>query len=99
MGAHKIYYRGYVLIRLKIMGTEWKVVEKLTGLKSTDPNEDWIIPYATPIYGGWDVLLECSFSQLSDLDKIVTFCRVDKDLSQWIEETTTLMGSKKDYPG
>ena len=32
-----------------------------------------------------------------DRDKIVTYCRVDNDLSQWIEETTTLMGSKNDY--
>jgi hypothetical protein len=44
------------------------------------------------------VIVECSFSKLSDIDKILTYCRVDKDLSQWVEETTTLMGSKKDYP-
>ena len=44
-------------------------------------------------------MVECSFSKLRDIDKIVTFCRVDKELSQWIEETTTLMGAKNDYPG
>ncbi|MFX0029331.1 MAG: hypothetical protein ACFE8B_08985 [Candidatus Hermodarchaeota archaeon] len=82
---------------MRAIGTEWDVVNKLTGLKSTEPDEDWKITYATPIYGGWDVIIECTFSKLKDLDKIVTFCRVDKDLSQWIEETTTLMGSKKDY--
>jgi len=71
----------------------------LTDLKSTEPDEDWKITYATPIYGGWDIMVECSFSKLKDLDKIVTFCRLDKELSQWIEETTTLMGSKKDYSG
>ncbi|MFX1480782.1 MAG: hypothetical protein ACFFCI_22065 [Promethearchaeota archaeon] len=93
-----MYYRGYILIRLKVIGTEWKVVDKLTGLKSTEPEEDWKITYATPIYGGWDVMVECTFSKLKDLDKIVTFCRIDRDLSQWIEETTTLMGSKNDFP-
>lgn len=88
----------YILIRLKVIGSEWKVVDKLNGLKSTESEGDWKVTYATPIYGGWDVIVECSFSKLNDLDKIVTFCRVDKDLSQWIEETTTLMGSKNDYP-
>lgn len=92
-----MYYRGYILIRLRVIGTEWDVVKKLTGLKSTEPDEDWKITYATPIYGGWDVIVECTFSKLKDLDKIVTFCRIDKDLSVWIEETTTLMGSKKDF--
>jgi len=43
-------------------------------------------------------MVECSFSKLKDLDKIVTFCRVNKELSAWIEETTTLMGSKNDFP-
>jgi len=94
-----MYYRGYILIRLKVIGTEYEVVKKLTNLKSSDLDEDWKITYATPVYGGWDVIVECSFSKLKDLDKIVTYCRVDNDLSQWIEETTTLMGSKNDYPG
>ena len=98
IGEFEIYYRGYILIRLKTIGTEWKVVEKLIGLESSEPNEEWKITYAKPVYGGWDVTVECSFSKLKDLDKIVTFCRVDKDLSQWIEETTTLMGSRNDYP-
>ena len=93
----KIYYRGYILIRLKVIGTEWRVVKKLINLKSTEADEDWKITYATPIYGGWDVIVECSFGKLKDLDKIVTFCRIDEDLSHWIEETTTLMGSKNDY--
>jgi hypothetical protein len=93
-----MYYRGYILIRLKVIGTEWEVVKKLINLKSSEQDEDWKITYATPVYGSWDVIVECSFSKLKDLDKIVTYCRVDNDLSQWIEETTTLMGSKNDYP-
>ncbi|MFX1314473.1 MAG: hypothetical protein ACFE9T_01295 [Promethearchaeota archaeon] len=86
------------MIRLKTIGTEWKVVERLSGLKANEADEDWKITYVTPIYGGWDIIAECSFSKLEDLDKIVTFCRVDRELSQWIEETTTLMGSRNDYP-
>ena len=94
-----MYYRGYILIRLKEIGSEWKVVDKLKGLKSSELENDWKITYATPLYGAWDAIVECSFTKLKELDKIVTYCRVDKDLSQWIDETTTLMGSKNDYPG
>jgi len=93
-----VYYRGYILTRLKQIGTEWKVVDKVKDLKSSEPDEDWKVTYATPVYGGWDLIIECSFTKLQDLDKIVTFCRVDEDLSQWIEETTTLMGSRNDHP-
>jgi len=81
-----------------VIGTEWKVAEKLSGLKATDPDEDWKVTYVTPIYGGWDLIVECSFSRLQDLDKIVTYCRIDKDLSKWVEETTTLVSNKPDYP-
>jgi hypothetical protein len=82
---------------LKTVGTEWDVVRKLNGLKSTEPDEDWKITYVSPIYGGWDLIVECAFSKAKDLDKIVAFCKIDKELAQWIEETTTLMGSKSDY--
>ena len=85
-------------MRLKIIGKEWNVVEKLKNLKSSEADEDWSVTYATPIYGGWDVIVECSFSKLQDLDKIVTYCRVDEDLSQFIEETTTLCGTKPNFP-
>jgi len=85
------------LIRLKTIGREWDLVEKLKGMKSTDPEEDWKITYATPLYGGWDAIVECSFSELKDMDHIVSFCRFDKELSSWIEETTTLMGLRNDY--
>lgn len=66
-------------------------------LKSTDPGENWMVTYSTPVYGGWDLIIECSFSNLQDLDKIVTFCRVDNELGQWIEETTTLVSSRPDW--
>ncbi|MFX0029659.1 MAG: hypothetical protein ACFE8B_10645 [Candidatus Hermodarchaeota archaeon] len=83
---------------MKIIGTQWKVTEKLNGLKSKNQNEDWEITYATPIYGGWDLMVECKFNNLEDLEKIVTFCRVDAELSKWIEATTTLIGIKRNYP-
>ncbi|MFX0060033.1 MAG: hypothetical protein ACFE8J_17180 [Candidatus Heimdallarchaeota archaeon] len=86
------------MIRLKVTGAEWKVAEKLSGLKATEPDEDWKVTFVTPIYGGWDVIVECSFSKLQDLDKIVSYCRFDEDLSQFIEETTTLISNKRDYP-
>ncbi|MFW9946467.1 MAG: hypothetical protein ACFFDX_06515 [Candidatus Odinarchaeota archaeon] len=94
-----MFYRGYILVRLKTIGTEWKVVEKLSSLKSTEPKEDWRVTYVTPVYGGWDLVVECSFTKLQELDKIVTYIRVDDQLSQWIEETTTLVSSKPDYFG
>jgi hypothetical protein len=93
-----MYYRGYVLIRLKAIGTEWQVVNKLIGLKSTLSEEDWKISYVTPVYGGWDIMVECSFNKLHDLDKIVSYIRMDEDLANWIEETTSLVSSKADYP-
>ena len=83
---------------MKIIGTQWKVAERLEGLKPNDPIESWQITYATPVYGGWDLLAECIFNNLEDLDKIVSFCRSDPELSQWIEATTTLISTKKNYP-
>ncbi len=91
------YYRGYILIRLKIVGKEWEVAENLSGLESKEEGEDWKVTYATPVYGGWDVMVECSFSNLNELDKIVTYCRVDEKLSEYIEETTSLIGTKNDF--
>lgn len=92
-----IYYRGYILIRLKIIGTQWQVADKLKKLKPSTPNEDWQITYATPIYGGWDLIAECSFKSLEDLEKIVSFCRTEEELSNLIETTTTLISIKKNF--
>lgn len=84
---------------MKIIGTQWKVTEKLRSFKSRDNHENWRITYVTPVYGGWDLLVECKFINLEDLDKVVTFCRNDPELSQWIEATTTLISTKKNYTG
>ena len=93
-----MYYRGYLLVRLKTIGREWDLTNKLKGMKSKEPDEDWKITYATPVYGGWDVIVECCFRDLKDLDRVVSYCRADKDIGNWIEETTTLMGLHNDYP-
>lgn len=82
---------------MKIIGTQWKVTEKLKSLKSSNHQEDWEITYATPIYGGWDLMAECVFNNLEDLEKIVTFCRSDEELAKLIETTTTLISIKKDF--
>ena len=81
-----------------MIGKEWNIVEKVKILKSSGEDEKWEITYACPIYGGWDVLIECSFTRLQDLDKIVTFLRTDNDIAQYLEETTTLCGTKPNYP-
>ena len=68
-------------------------------MKPQNHNELWQITYVTPVYGGWDLLAECLFTNLEDLDIIVTFCRTDPELSQWIEATTTLISTKRNYKG
>ena len=84
------------MVRLKIIGTQWKIVEKLKALKPEE-GQDWNITYASPTYGGWDLIIECVFSNLEDLDKIVSFCRTDTDLKEWIDATTTLISTKKNF--
>jgi hypothetical protein len=91
-----IYYRGYILIRLKIIDTQWKIVERLKNLHP-NPDQDWKITYISPTYGGWDLIIECMFATLEDLESIVSFCRLDPELSRWIETTTTLISTKKNY--
>ncbi len=93
-----IYYRGYILIRLKIIDTQWKIVDKLKTLRP-NKDQDWKITYTSPTYGGWDLIIECMFSNLDDLESIVSFCRFDPELSRWIEATTTLISTKKNYSG
>ncbi|MFX0010608.1 MAG: hypothetical protein ACFE9R_09855 [Candidatus Hermodarchaeota archaeon] len=84
------------MVRLKIIGTQWKIVEKLKSFQSNS-GHDWKITYSTPTYGGWDLIIECVFNDLEDLDEIVSFCRSDSDLKEWIEATTTLISTKKNF--
>ncbi|MHA1192342.1 MAG: hypothetical protein ACTSP9_08605 [Promethearchaeota archaeon] len=96
-GVKRIYYRGYVLIRLKIIGTQWDIINKLKEFNKKESSEDWKITYSAPVYGGWDLMVECIFSNLSDLEKIINYCRTDEDLQKWLDATTTLISVKNNY--
>ncbi|MHA1309554.1 MAG: hypothetical protein ACTSWR_09715 [Candidatus Helarchaeota archaeon] len=89
-------YRAYLLIRLASVGKEWIVIDKIKELKSSKGN--WVITYASPVYGAWDAIAEISFKELSDLDEIVTASRTVETLRDVITETTTVVCTKKDYP-
>ena len=95
-GVKYIYFRGYILLRLKIIGTQWKIIEKLKNCQPIEGN-NWKITYSSPTYGGWDLIIECIFNKLEDLDEIVSFCRTDNDLKEWIDATTTLISTKKSF--
>lgn len=92
------YYRGYILARLSAIGEEWSIVEKIIELKPKSAEEDWEITYASPVYGMWDIIVEVSFSKLAELDTVVTFLRHEEDFRDRIEETSTLVTSKPNYP-
>lgn len=91
------YYRGYVLCRLSKIGSEWEIVETLQKVNK-EFTEDLKVTYASPIYGAWDLIIEASFVKLEDLDKLVTLIRTNKTLQASIEETTTFVSSRPDYP-
>ena len=95
MNDQEDYYRGYLLVRLAKIGTEWDISEMMMKLK--DEDKQWDITYATPIYGAWDMIVEISFKELGDLDRVVTKLRADSELRDLIEETTTLVSSKANY--
>lgn len=82
---------------MKIIGTQWNIVNKLKEFNLKNSNENWKITYVAPVYGGWDLIIECLFNNLENLDEIVTYCRTDKDLNQWIDATTTLISTKKNF--
>ena len=81
---------------MRIIGTQWKIVEKLKHFQPKN-GHDWKITYSSPTYGGWDLMIECVINNLDDLDEIVSFCRTDKDLKEWIDATTTLISTKKNF--
>ncbi|OLS15624.1 MAG: hypothetical protein RBG13Loki_0723 [Promethearchaeota archaeon CR_4] len=91
----KKYYRGYILARLSKIGAELDIVNDVIGKRKDDTQ---IITYASPVYGNWDLIIEVSFSQLDELDKIVTRLRTDERFKEVIEETTTLVTSRPNYP-
>jgi len=90
------FYRGYILVRLAKIGAEYDITEKMMKLK--DPKGSWFVTFCSPIYGAWDIVIETSFKKLEDLDFIVTTLRSSEDIRDSIEETTTLVSSKPNYP-
>ena len=92
-----MYYRGYILIRLKIIDTQWKIIEKVNAFQSTHPSKDWKITYISPLHGAWDMIIECIFNELENLNTIINFCRTNAELINWIEATTTFISIKKNF--
>ena len=90
-------YRGYILCRLSKIGSEWDIVSELQKINKT-LSTDLKITYASPIYGAWDLIIEVSFVKLEELDKLVTLIRTNPKLQASIEETTTFVSSRPDYP-
>ncbi len=90
-------YRGYILCRLSKIGSEWDIVSELQKINKTLGSE-LKITYASPIYGAWDLMIEVSFVKLEELDKLVTLIRTNQKLQSSIEETTTFVSSRPDYP-
>ncbi|HME51178.1 MAG TPA: hypothetical protein VKM55_03095 [Candidatus Lokiarchaeia archaeon] len=91
------FYRGYILCRLSKIGSEWEIVSTLQKV-NTDLGKELCITYASPIYGAWDLIIEVSFAKLEELDKLVTLIRTNPTLQSAIEETTTFVSSRADYP-
>ncbi|MBN2151559.1 MAG: hypothetical protein JW839_08945 [Candidatus Lokiarchaeota archaeon] len=90
-------YRGYILCRLSKIGSEWDIVSELQKLNKT-LGTGLKITYASPIYGAWDLIIEVSFVKLEELDQLVTLIRTNQKLQASIEETTTFVSSRPDFP-
>lgn len=90
-------YRGYILCRLSKIGSEWDIVNELKRINE-EFGDNLKVTYASPIYGAWDLIIEASFEQLEELDSLVTQIRTNAGLQENIEETTTFVSSRPDYP-
>ncbi len=90
------FFRGYILVRLSKIGVEWKIANRVMTYKPVEGK--WKVTYSTPVFGPWDVIIEISFKKLEDLDEVVTKMREDEEIRGSIEETTTLVSSKPNYP-
>ncbi|TFG17577.1 MAG: hypothetical protein EU531_02820 [Promethearchaeota archaeon] len=82
---------------MKIIDTQWKIVEKVNEFQSVHSHEDWKITYISPLHGAWDMIVECVFNELENLNFILNFCRTDNELIKWIEATTTFISLKKNF--
>ena len=90
------FFRGYILVRLSKIGVEWNLANRVMSYKPVEGK--WKVTYSTPVFGPWDVIIEISFKKLEDLDEVVTKMREDEEIRGSIEETTTLVSSKPNYP-
>ncbi|GAB4328426.1 MAG: hypothetical protein Kow0069_35640 [Promethearchaeota archaeon] len=89
-------YRGYVLFRLARIGAEKRVVEAI--LKHVPPDgSKWPVSYAAATRGMWDVVVEVTFTDLAELDKVVTFARTNPEMQELVEETTTLLSTRPTF--
>ncbi|MHA1143224.1 MAG: hypothetical protein ACTSRW_00630 [Candidatus Helarchaeota archaeon] len=86
-------FRAYILLRLSSVGDEWEVVERL---KKVFPRER--VPYACPVFGAWDVVVEINFDELNQLDEVVTNLRNDAMFKEILEETTTMVAARNTFP-
>ncbi|MFX0098857.1 MAG: hypothetical protein ACFFCS_04700 [Candidatus Hodarchaeota archaeon] len=91
------HYRGYILCRLSKIGSEWDIVNALKKINE-ELTSELKVTYASPIYGAWDLIIEASFAKLEELDSLVTKIRTNAGLQENIEETTTFVSSRPDYP-
>jgi len=87
-------YRAYILIRVRQARAETHICKKLLELKG----DGWKITEAAAMYGAWDIVAACSFDKLDRLDDLVTRIRTDGDISGWLDATSTMVGTRKNYP-
>lgn len=91
--SEKKKFRAYILLRLAGVGDEWEICERL---KKIFPLER--VPYACPVFGAWDVVIEVTYDELNQLDDVVTKLRNDSVFKEILEETTTMVASRNTYP-
>ena len=92
MTGEKVF-RAYIVLRLSSVGDEWEVVERLKKIFPKDR-----VPYACPVFGAWDVVVEVNFNELNQLDDVVTKMRNDSVFKDILEETTTMVAARNTYP-
>ncbi|MHA1785762.1 MAG: Lrp/AsnC ligand binding domain-containing protein [Candidatus Helarchaeota archaeon] len=91
--TEKKKFRAYILLRLSAVGKEWEVCDRISKIFERER-----VPYACPVYGAWDVVVEITFDELNQLDGVVTEIREDSVLKGICDETTTMVAARNTYP-
>ena len=86
-------HKSYILLRLKEVGREWDVLERVKKLYGKD-----LVPYGGTVYGAWDLIIEVTFSEFEEVDKVVTGIREDELIAKYVSDTTTMTCALKDFP-